>query len=295
MQRPDRYTAVRYLTAKAPVDERSLNPRVFDALAQGISELGDNPLRIIELGAGVGSTFRRLHNRGLFTRGEYVMVDLDEESLTEASRTAEELLQDVGGAERDIRAVSADAIAYLRQETEEKRGIDVIIAQALVDLLNVPQFVHAVFNALRPGGLCYLPITFDGITVFEPALDENLDARIVEAYHRTMDERRTPDGLVTGGRAAGRALLAELPRAGLEIIEAGASDWIVFPQNGDYASDIAYFLHHIINFVWESLNADTELMDAGLREWIDERHAQIERGELIYMAHQLDVLARKPH
>ena len=294
MPGPESYSAVRYLKAKAAVDDDALNVRVYDALAQGIADMGDRPLRVIELGAGVGSTFRRLFSRGLLSGGEYVMVDHESESLAEASRAAEAILGSSDQAELAVDPVVADAVAYLQEQAEAGRLADVIIAQALVDLLNVSEFLEAAAKALRPGGLLYLPITPDGENVFEPITNAVLNARVVDSYHRTMDERRTPSGLPTGGRRAGRALLGEISQAGLEIAAAGSSNWVVYPQDGGYPEDVAYFLHHIINFVWEALNEHAVVFSVGLEEWVAERHMQIEHGELIYIAHQLDVLARKP-
>lgn len=294
MPGPDSYSTVRYLKAKVAVDDDALNARVYDALAQGIADMGGRPLRVIELGAGVGSTFRRLFERGLLSGGEYVMVDHDGESLAEASRAAEAILGASSQAGLSVDSVVADAVAYLREQAEAGRLADVIIAQALVDLLNVPEFLEAAAKALRPGGLLYLPITYDGENIFEPTTNTVLNARVVDTYHRTMDERRTPNDLPTGGRRAGRALLREVPQAGLEIAAAGSSDWVVYPQNGGYPEDVAYFLHHIINFVWEALNEHGIVFNVGLEEWVAERHMQIEHGELLYIARQLDVLARKP-
>ena len=54
MPQPDHYTAVRYLTSKASVDDDALNTRVYNALEQGIAAMGSRDLRVIELGAGVG-------------------------------------------------------------------------------------------------------------------------------------------------------------------------------------------------------------------------------------------------
>lgn len=294
MPGPESYSTVRYLKAKAAVDDDALNARVYDALTHGIADMEGRPLRVIELGAGVGSTFRRLFERGLLSSGEYVMVDNEGESLAEASRAADAILGSGGQTGLSVDSVVADAVAYLREQADADRLADVIIAQALVDLLNVPEFLEAAANALRPGGLLYLPITPDGENVFEPITNAVLNARVVDSYHRTMDERRTPDGLPTGGRRAGRALLGEIPQAGLEIMAAGSSNWVVYPRDGGYPEDVAYFLHHIINFVWEALNEHAVVFSVGLEEWVAERHMQIEHGELIYIAHQLDVLARKP-
>lgn len=294
MPGPESYSTVRYLKAKAAVDDDALNGGVYDALAKGITGRGDRPLRVIELGAGVGSTFRRLFKRGLLSSGEYVMVDLDSESLAEASQTADETLGSSGRAELSVDFIAIDVVAYLQEQAEASRLADVIIGQALVDLLNVPEFLEAAASVLHPGGLLYLPITFDGGTVFEPTINTLLNARVIDSYHRTMDDRRTPSGLATGGTRAGRALLNETPSAGFEIAAAGSSDWVVYPQEGGYPEDVAYFLHHIINFVSEALSESSIAFSSGLEEWVAERHRQIEVGELIYIAHQLDVLARKP-
>ena len=59
--------------------------------------MGSRDLRVIELGAGVGSTFRRLHASGIVSRGEYVLVDLDADSLAEASRVVDEILGPLSG------------------------------------------------------------------------------------------------------------------------------------------------------------------------------------------------------
>ena len=295
MPEPQVYDYVRYLTAKAAIDDRSLSPLVMEALHRQLLLLPEGrPLSVVELGAGVGSTFRRLYQGGIVKSGVYRMVDLDQRSLDEATRVAETVIgrEDRNALRVEIRA--SDAIAYLREEDAMLHGVDLIIAQALVDLLNVPMFIKAVAERLSAGGLLYAPITFDGDTIFEPVIDPEADAKIIAAYHRTMDARRTPDGLPTGGSAAGRAMLTELRLAGLEIIEAAASDWVVFPRGSGYSADESYFLHHIVNTVWEALSKDAIVGGVGLGAWIAERHGQIERGELIYIAHQLDALARKP-
>jgi hypothetical protein len=41
------------------------------------------------------------------------------------------------------------------------------------------------------------------------------------------------------------------------------------------------------------LTGHVELNAAAFAEWVQKRRAQIERGELVYIAHQMDFLIRK--
>jgi hypothetical protein len=106
-----------------------------------------------------------------------------------------------------------------------------------------------------------------------------------------MDER-TADGRPAGDSRSGRHLLWQLPAAGAEILAAGASDWVVVPSRGGYAADEADFLRAIVGFFEQSLNGRPELDPARLAGWLARRRAQIEAGELIYVAHQMDVCGR---
>jgi hypothetical protein len=62
--------------------------------------------------------------------------------------------------------------------------------------------------------------------------------------------------------------------------------------NGKYAEDEAYFLHFILHFFEESLADHAELGAVEFANWIKQRRAQIERGKLVYIAHQIDFLAK---
>lgn len=129
-------------------------------------------------------------------------------------------------------------------------------------------------------------ITFDGLTVLEPPLDAELDRRVIDTYHRTMDEK--------GDSACGRHLLTLLPRLGCRILEAGASDWIVRPVDGAYPADEEYFLSCILGFFQESLTGRPELTAGELEQWLRARRKQLADAELVLVAHQLDVLCVSP-
>ena len=72
----------------------------------------------------------------------------------------------------------------------------------------------------------------------------------------------------------------------------GASDWVVHPVNGQYPADEAYFLNFILHFFEQSLTDNPELDPTALKHWLAVRRAQVESGELVYIAHQIDFLVR---
>ena len=69
--------------------------------------------------------------------------------------------------------------------------------------------------------------------------------------------------------------------------------WIVHPHEGGYPADEAYFLHFIIHTIYLALAGHPELDQERLVSWTAQRHAQIERGELVYIAHQLDIFGKQ--
>jgi hypothetical protein len=75
-----------------------------------------------------------------------------------------------------------------------------------------------------------------------------------------------------------------------EILAAGASDWVVFASGGKYSADEKYFLQFILYFFESSLKSCAELDAAAFAWWLERRLEQIEHGELVYIAHQLDIL-----
>ena len=183
--------------------------------------------------------------------------------------------------------ISASLDAYLAAPFQP---FDLVIANAFLDLLDPPRALPRMTGLCRTGGLFLFSITFDGLTVFEPEIDRALDTSIVELYHRTMDER-VSGGKRSGDSRCGRHLLTLLPRCGCRILAAGSSDWIVHPAGGRYAADERFFLGCILDFFEESLSTRPEIGRAALDRWLAARREQLARAELVFMAHQLDVLA----
>lgn len=265
----------RYLHAKRTVDDRALNRRVLDRLRE---ELPDGPLRVVEVGAGVGTGIVRLLDWDVLP-DDVSYTAIDERPGNVAA--AREHLLDRGFEEDGDRFRRGDAsVSLVVGDAFETLGVgdeyDLLVAQAFLDLVDLNEALPVLFDALAPNGLAYFPITFDGGTVFEP--EHPLDDRVVGAYHRDMDRE--------GSSRTGRRLLSTVPGAGGEVLAAGGSDWIVYPP---YSADERVFLAHILDTI-EGALAD-ELGD-DLQKWLAARRRQLHDGELTYIAHQLDVLVR---
>jgi predicted O-methyltransferase YrrM len=304
---PHTYSFARYLTAKKSVDDRALNRHVWQSLrAALLRATPEQPLQILEVGAGLGTMVERLVASGMLTHTTYTAIDLEPALIAEARRrlpqwaTAQgwQVQQDsqaqlhMQRPGQDIRVATAaiDLFRFIVRE-QGRRTWDLLMAQALLDLVDVPTTLPALLSLLRPGGLLYCPITFDGGTVFQPEVDLEFDVAIEACYHQTMD-RRLVAGKPSGDSRTGRHLFTHLQAAGVEVLAAGSSDWVVFAGPNGYAADEAYFLHFIIHTIHTALTGHPHLDAERLTAWIAQRHAQVEQGTLVYIAHQLDVLGR---
>jgi SAM-dependent methyltransferase len=277
----------RYLEAKRTVDDRALNVRVWDRLTSELTMLEtDGPLRVLEIGGGVGTMVERLRYSGMLGRCDYTFLDSDPEMIDAAQ------IRLSSSPELQIEFIIEDAFTYLRNEGEG-RSWDLIVANAVLDLTDLSVSVPTLLQALTPDGLLYSSINYDGMTTFIPVLDANLDAEIERLYNASMHSPR-PDGTIPSGSRTGRELIPALRAAGAVLLEAGASDWVVFADENGYHADEGYFLKHILGFVEETLNRHPELDQQAFSNWLRTRQRQVLTAELVYIAHQIDVLARRP-
>jgi SAM-dependent methyltransferase len=296
---------IRYLAAKKGLDDRSLNRHVWDHLVRAVGDRQDSsPLRVLEVGCGIGTMLERLLDRGLLTRAAYTGIDVEPEFIRVAAERCRayaaarhaSLTPEPGGAmlfsspAQEVRVTleAADLFDFLDQ-APEKSAWDLIAAHAVLDLIDLPTALPRLLSHLAPGGLFYFSLNFDGVTSLEPPIDPDLDALIETLYHRTMDRRRCR-GKPSGSSRTGRRLFGHLKAAGARLAAAGSSDWVVFPGPDGYPGDEAYFLHWIIDTIDRALNGHPELDRGCFQTWIAQRHRQIEAAELTYIAHQLDFL-----
>ncbi|WP_277540178.1 hypothetical protein [Haloarcula laminariae] len=298
----------RYLRAKRTVDDRALDRRLVDSLrtelaARAAESAG--PLRVLEIGAGIGTMLTRFLDWDVLPEGdiEYVALDVQTENVAamrdylaewaaERSVTVagdEPLRLDDGTRLVTVHPVVADALDYADDHGAVGRGgrraeadYDLLVGAALLDILD-REALGALLGTVAPGGLYYFPLTFDGATRFRPP--HPADGDVERRYHDHMDAKPAGDS------RAGGDVLDRLHRLdGATLLGAAGSDWVVRPVDGAYPGDEAYFLRHILDTV-EGAVGELGGVD-GLDDWLATRREQVAAGELLYVTHQLDFLGR---
>lgn len=229
----------------------------------------------------------RLIEFGGLKRADYVLVDTEPAFLAEVDALCARWKT---GATRNTAPTADVSIAVSTHQdrledwlatTEEV--FDLIIVHAVLDLVDVHTALPLLLNRLADGGILWTTINFDGETIFMPM--DARDGQLLDAYHRSMDER-------VGSSTAGRALFGHIRESGGVIVRAGSSDWVVFSDGSGYVDDEAYFVHHIIHTIEEELCRRPGLSEI-VADWAQLRHRQVEAGELVYIAHQLDFAIRR--
>jgi SAM-dependent methyltransferase len=296
---PMAFDYARYLAAKTTVDDRALNRHVLAELRRLMPASAP---QVLEVGAGLGTMVARLMDWGVVRAGEYILLDADRRLLDCSRRwlrdwaAARDLRSDVlpdglQVGDLRVRPVHAELGGYL----EAARGAlpDVLIANAVLDLVDVPAVLPGLLRLLAPGGVYWFTINYDGESIFAPGHPH--DDQVMRAYHRDMDER-VRYGRPAGDSRTGRRLFYYLRAAGAPALAAGSSDWVVSAgPDGKYPDDEAYFLRSILDTIQNALWSRQDWVNpADLAGWLAERGRQLAAGELVYIAHQLDFVGRSP-
>jgi SAM-dependent methyltransferase len=308
MSSPGEYSFSRYLKAKKSVDDRALNRPVLERLVKALREIPDGKtLQVLEVGAGIGTMLERLTAWGVLKDARYEAIDLSPDHLSEARRLLPvwsraqgfklterrdgDLCIERKAARLSVRFEAIDLYEFIARE-QGKRRWDLLLAHAFMDLMDVSRVLPGLISLLNPGGLLYLTMNFDGVTILEPSIDLAYDEHVLALYNDSMDQRFV-DGRLSGDSRVGRHLFARLREHPVQILGAGSADWVVYPGIGGYPCYEAYFLHFIIHLIGAALQDHPALEPARFNRWITARHDQIEQAGLFYIAHQLDYLGRR--
>lgn len=302
---PRAYSYTRYLAAKESVDQRAVNLQVWNTLIGCLEQMSSTaPIRCFEVGGGVGATFRRLLKALPDYSLEYTLLDIEVSHLAYFETHLSEWMEKegfvltsksdaayfFGKGERTVKinVILADIEAYLQAANTDR--YDLLIAQAFLDLFDLDDFIPRLHTLLKPEGLYYYPINFDGITAFLPEIQPEQDDQYERLYHESMDIRNTRPGSRKRSQT-GRSLYTVLSDLGTKIVRIGSSDWLVYAQpDGVYPQDEGYFLHHILHFFEQELSTNPSVNKEQFKDWLAIRRSQVETGALFYMAHQLDFL-----
>jgi len=292
----------RYLAAKTTVDDRALNRHVLAELRRLMPA---GAPRVLEVGAGLGTMVARLMDWGVVGAGEYILLDADRQLLDDSRQwlcdwaatrgLRSDLLPDgLQVGDLRVRLVHAELGRYLEAD-HGAQGVlaDVLIANAVLDLVDVPAVLPGLLRLLVPGGVYWFTINYDGESIFAPGHPH--DDQVMQAYHRDMDER-VRYGRPAGESRTGRRLFHYLRAAGAPALAAGSSDWVVSADpERNYPGDEAYFLRSILSTIQNALRSRRDRVEpADLANWLAVRGRQLAAGELVYIAHQLDFAGRSP-
>ncbi|MGA6927284.1 MAG: hypothetical protein WBY88_16465 [Desulfosarcina sp.] len=299
----DRFPA-RYLSAKKEVDDRALNRLVWEKLRQTLPQTaGREPVSILEIGAGIGTMLARVVDWGLLTGDAiYAITDSAEDHFPEGRKYLSRWARQRGHhlswidqrhgrlitAGADVRlAFGAASVQALADGSGPPGLFHLLIAHAVLDLIDFPVLLPKLLQRLHQNGLAYLTCNFDGETLFLPEDPGPEEKKILTGYHASMEAR------LSGASVTGRRLLAFLHRPELDLLAAGSSDWIIHPRNGHYTTEETFFLNAMVAMVERELTGKPTDATAGLSAWTALRRRQIQAGELTFLARHLDVLARR--
>ncbi len=305
---PEEYSFPRYLAAKKSVDDRALNRQVLQVMREFLQSLPfQRPLKVLEIGAGIGTMLERMVDWNLLTEVEYTAIDSELDNIDFARQRLQEwaaqnnfqivergdnLQFSTTRGEILVKLLAVDLYDFLEQD-QRKGSWDLLIAHAFLDLIDVPTTLLRIMNLIQNGGSFYFSINYDGLTVLQPPIDREFDELVLELYHRAMEERMHA-GRQFGDRYTGRNLFEHIQQSAGRILASGSSDWVVYPGISGYPEDESYFLHFIIHTIYLALENQMELDGKQFSDWIRQRHEQVDRQELVYISHQLDYFGIRP-
>jgi SAM-dependent methyltransferase len=284
---------VEYLQLKKAIDDRSLNPLVWQTLTDWITQksLQHQKLRILEIGAGTGTMIGRLLESIFPFRASYTALEPEQAFKVAAKEQLERWANDKGIGfteiangvwqlnegdkylELDWLSIPAENVGTIIEDS----SLDLLLAHAVVDLLPVPVLLPKLLSLLKPEGAFYFSLNYSGKTQFEPG--HHADDSLMQAYNRDMDARF--DDLKWRASLTGIRLGSWLAATGYQVVAEADSDWKL-------NSSDSVFVRNILDTIKKALQGMNELPT-----WYDTRASQLEAGSLALRISNTDIFGLK--
>tara|TARA_R110000824_G_scaffold336_9_gene2236 strand:+ start:32824 stop:33708 length:885 start_codon:yes stop_codon:yes gene_type:complete len=272
---------INYLDVKKVIDDRSLNKEVWEAFSGWVksreSETGN--LRVLEIGAGIGTMIERLLDSSILGKCHYIALE-PEASFKDAAKLR---LRDWSESHElsfkilapEIWLIVGDelnlTIEWLVDSAENITGLfkdnsfDLLLSHAVVDLLPVPIIMPDILKKLQPQGAYFFSLNFSGETKFEPRHQQ--DDEISRLYHADMDKRFPT--LTWQPSLTGLGLSKCLENYGCKSVVDGESNWLL-------GIDDRQFIENILETIHKALDGLP-----GLDVWLAQRSEQNAKGQLM--------------
>lgn len=260
-----------WLALREPADHAAINARVRAACVESLA--GREPIRVVDLGCGTGSSLRSLAP-ALGRKQQWTLVDHERD-----------LLRVARSREKEARRSEVDLIVTYRQ-SDLSNGVfadlieraDLITASALFDLVSIAFINRLAADIAEAKRAFYSVLTYDGIAAFLP--EHPADAAMREAFnwHQQRDKGFGP----AAGPAATDALAAAFQRLGYTI-HRGKSPWVLDHSQAE--------LRHQLELGWAAAVRETGRVPAStIEDWLAHRTAS---GTVTIVGHE-DLLALPP-
>ncbi len=281
-----------WLAARAPYDEAALDRHAIARLvAWGVALPAGYAPVVVDLGTGTGAALRRAA-RWLAPR-RLVAYAVDQDATLLARAAADQPFA--------VQPVLSDLLQPLDRAGGPPDGtVDLVTGHALADLLPLDRLAARVAALVRPGGLVHLALAYDGLTRLgldaagdggstPSPVPPDLDAALMDAFHRHMD-RRSRDVPTYGGSTSGRRLGLALGAAGLDVLADAPSVWDVHVRDGEAGRRV---LARLVRYVADAARDLGDVPVGDIAAWEGAQQAALATGTLAARVGHRDVLARR--